>query len=83
VVGPLPSTGCMVSQQFIARGSRSYLECWAVTSGPLYPGYITLTVALNSSVERVAGAGHSMVGRTSTHVVLWPPPWDSVARLRG
>jgi hypothetical protein len=46
VVGAFPSTGCMVSQSFAAGGNQSYLECWAVTDGPQYPGYITLTKLL-------------------------------------
>jgi hypothetical protein len=43
VVGPFPSTGCLVPQPFAAEGNRSYLEFWAITGGPRYPGYITLT----------------------------------------
>jgi hypothetical protein len=43
VVGSFPGTGCMAPQSFAAGGNRSYLEFWAVTDGPRYPGYITLT----------------------------------------
>jgi hypothetical protein len=34
------------------------------------PGVMTLIVAPEPSVERVAGAGHSMVGRIGSHMVL-------------
>jgi hypothetical protein len=43
VVESFPGRGCMVSQPFAAEGNRSYLEFCAVTGGPRYPGYITLT----------------------------------------
>jgi hypothetical protein len=43
VVGPFPSMGCKVPQPFVAGGNRSYLEFWAVTDIPQYPGYITRT----------------------------------------
>jgi hypothetical protein len=33
--------GCMVPQSFVAGGNQSYLELWAVTGGPRYPGYKT------------------------------------------
>jgi hypothetical protein len=48
-----------------------------------YLGYITPTVAPEPSVERVAGAEHSMVGETGTHMVLWAILWDLAVRLRG
>jgi hypothetical protein len=40
VVDPFFCTGCMVSQPFAARGTRSYLEFWPITGGPRYPGYL-------------------------------------------
>jgi hypothetical protein len=82
VVGPFHGIGCMVPQPFAAGGNRSYPEFWAVTGGLRYPGYITLIVAPEPSVERVTRAGHSMVDRTGTHMVLSALPWDSVTRLR-
>jgi hypothetical protein len=81
--GVFPSTGCMVPQPFAAGGNQLYPEFWAVTYCLLFPGYITLTIALEPSVERVVRVDHSMVGRTGTHMVLWALPWDSVARLQG
>jgi hypothetical protein len=42
VVGSFPGTGCVVPQSFTVRGNRSYLEFWAITGSPRYPGYITL-----------------------------------------
>jgi hypothetical protein len=46
----------MVPQPLAASGNRSYLDFWVVTSDPWYPGYKTLKVALEPSVEWVAGA---------------------------
>jgi hypothetical protein len=46
-------------------------------------GYITLAVAREPSIERVAGADHSTVGRICTHMVLWALPRCSVERLWG
>jgi hypothetical protein len=37
---------------------------------PVVREVMTLTVALEPSVERVAGAGHSTMGRIGSHVVL-------------
>jgi hypothetical protein len=39
-VGAFPDTGCMVPQLFATRRNRSYLEFYAVTSSPRYPGYL-------------------------------------------
>jgi hypothetical protein len=52
VVGPFPGMRCMVPQSFATGGNQSSLEFWAITGGPRYPGYITLTVAPEPSVER-------------------------------
>jgi hypothetical protein len=79
VVGSFPSTGSMVPPTFAAGGNRSYLEFWAVTGGLRYTVHITLTVAPEPSIEQVAGAGHSTVGETGTHMVLWALPQDLVA----
>jgi hypothetical protein len=38
---------------------------------PQYPGYITVTIAPEPSVEVVVGASYSTVGRIGTHMVLW------------
>jgi hypothetical protein len=73
--------GCMVRQSLAVRGNRSYPEFWAVTSDQWNPGYQTSIVALEPSVERVAGAGHSTVGRIGTHMLLWAPSQDSMVRL--
>jgi hypothetical protein len=69
VVGPFSGMGFMVLQPFAAGGNQSYPEFWVVTGTPRYPGYITLTVAPEPLIERVAGAGHSTVGKTGTHMV--------------
>jgi hypothetical protein len=45
--------------------------------------YITPTVALEPSVEWVAGVGHSTVSETGTHMVLWALLQDSAMRLWG
>jgi hypothetical protein len=44
----------MVPQSFAAGGNRPYLELWAITGGPWYPGYITPT-CLACSAGRVNG----------------------------
>jgi hypothetical protein len=80
VVGSSPAMGCMVPQSFATGGNWSYPKFLAITSDPRY---FAPTVALEPSVERVAGAGHSMVGRTGSHIVLWALPWDSIVRLQG
>jgi hypothetical protein len=79
VVGSFLGMGCMVPQPFTTEGNRLYPEFWAITDGLQYPGYITLIVAPEPFVERVAGAGHSMVDGTCTHMVLWELLWDSTA----
>jgi hypothetical protein len=48
-----------------------------------YPWYLTMTVALEPSIERVARAGHSTVGRIDSHMLLRALLWDSVVRLWG
>jgi hypothetical protein len=73
----------MVPQSFAAGGNQSYTEFWAVTDDPWYPGYLTLTVAPEPSVEQVAGVGHSAVGRIGTHMLLQALPRDSTTRLWG
>jgi hypothetical protein len=60
-----------------------YPEFWDIIDDPWYPGYQTLTVAPEPSVERVARAGHSTVGRIDSHMVPWALPWDSRARSWG
>jgi hypothetical protein len=83
VVGPSLGMGCMAPQPFATGGNRSYLELWAVTGVPWYPGYNTPIVAHELSVELVVRAGHLMVGRIGTHMILWALPWDSAMRLWG
>jgi hypothetical protein len=70
----------MVLQSFATGGNWSYLESWAITGDPRYLVYLTPTVAPVPSVERVAGASHSTVGKTGTHMLLWALPWDLAAR---
>jgi hypothetical protein len=60
--GAISSMGCMVPQPSASEGNRSDLEFWVVIGSPWYLGYRTLVVAPEASVERVAGASHSMVG---------------------
>jgi hypothetical protein len=48
-----------------------------------YPSYFAPTIAPEPSVEWVARAGHSTVGRIGSHMVLWALMWDSAARLWG
>jgi hypothetical protein len=67
---------CMVPQPFATEGNQSYPEFWAVTSDPWNPGYFTLTVAPEASIERVAEVVHSAMGRTCSHMVLWELPRD-------
>jgi hypothetical protein len=82
VVGSFPDTGCMVPESFAVGGNRSYPQFSAVIGSPRNLGYITPTVVPEPSIERVAGAGHSTVGRRGTHMVLYTLPRDSVVRLR-
>jgi hypothetical protein len=60
----------MVLQPFVDGGNQSYLEFWAITSDPWNPVYFAPTVASESSIEWVAGVGHSTVGRIGTHMLL-------------
>jgi hypothetical protein len=41
-----------------------------------YPGYKTLTIALEPSVELVAGVGRLTAGRIGTYIIPWGPPQD-------
>jgi hypothetical protein len=61
---------CMVPQLFATRVNRSYPEFWIITGDPWYSGYFTPTVAPEPSVERVARAGLSTVGRIGTYMLL-------------
>jgi hypothetical protein len=79
----MSSTRCMIPQPFTDGGNMSYLEFWAVTSGPLYPGYKTLTVALEPSIDWAVETILSAGGRIGTHMLLWEPSRDSVVRPRG
>jgi hypothetical protein len=72
----------MVPQSFAVGGNRSYPEFWAITGGPWYPGYITMTVAPEPYVEQVAGADHSMVGRTYGTVGTFAGLDDEIAWLK-
>jgi hypothetical protein len=72
--------GCLVLQPSTTGGNRSYPYFLAETDGPRYPGYKISIVASQPSVERVAGAIHSMGGRIGTHMLLRVPPRDSVVR---
>jgi hypothetical protein len=73
----------MALQPFAAGGNRSYPKFWDVTGDPRYSVYYTSIVALEPSVEWVARAGHSTVGRIGTHMLLRVPPWDSLVRSWG
>jgi hypothetical protein len=58
-----------------------YLEFWAITDGLWFLGYITPIVAPKPSVEQVAGASHSTVGKIGSHTILWALLRDSAMRL--
>jgi hypothetical protein len=71
-----------------------YSTCWliksvfykrqqGITGGLRYSGYYTLIVALEPSVEWVAGAGHSTVAKIGTPMLLWVPTQDLVVRSWG
>jgi hypothetical protein len=46
--------GCMVPQPLATGGNRPYLDLWAVTDDPQYPGYKILIVDPEPSIEQVA-----------------------------
>jgi hypothetical protein len=71
----------MIPQPFATEGNRSYSEFWVLTSDLWYLGYFTPTLAPEPSVEWVVGAGHSMVGITGSHMVLWALLRDLTVRL--
>jgi hypothetical protein len=75
--------GCMVSQPFTARGNWSYPDFWAVTGDSWYPGYKTLKVAPEPSVEQVAEAVYLTGGKIGTDIILWVSPRDLVVRPWG
>jgi hypothetical protein len=83
VVGLFFGTRCMVPQLFAAGGNRSYLEFWAVISGPRYPGYKTLIEAPEPTVEWLVRAFHSAGGGLGTHMLMWVPMWDPMMRPWG
>jgi hypothetical protein len=67
----------MVPQSFATSGDWPYLDFWAITGDPRYPGYKTPTVALEPSVERVVEVIHLMGGRIGTHMILRVPQRNS------
>jgi hypothetical protein len=69
-VGLFPSMGSMVPQPYAAGGNRSNLGVLGHNRRLMVPKVNYPTVAPEPSVERVAGAGHSMVGGTGSHMVL-------------
>jgi hypothetical protein len=73
----------MVPQPIAAGGNQPYLDFWAITGHPWYPGYKTPTVASETYVERVVGAVHSMGDIIGTDMILWVLPRDSKVRLWG
>jgi hypothetical protein len=82
VVGPFPGMGVWfpiiycwrepIVSKFLSRNR------W-----PTVYVLFTPTVAPEPSIEWVAGASHSTVGRTGSHMVLWALPRGSTVRLRG
>jgi hypothetical protein len=82
VVGLFPGMEYMDPQLFPARENRSYPEFWPypVAHGTrgIYPDS-----SPKPSVEQVAGVGHSTMGRTCSHMILWALPRDSVVILWG
>jgi hypothetical protein len=73
----------MVPEPFTTGGNPLYLEFCAVTGDSRYPRHFTPIVAPEPSVKWVARAGHSMVGRTGTHMVLQALMWDSCDEIEG
>jgi hypothetical protein len=57
-MGSFLGMGCMVPQPFAAEANRSYLEFGALTSGPRYPGYITLTRSFGLERARLQNLCH-------------------------
>jgi hypothetical protein len=47
--------GYVVPQPFALGGNRSYLDFWVITEDPWYPRYKTTKVALEPSIDWVAG----------------------------
>jgi hypothetical protein len=73
----------MVPQPCAAGGNRSYPEFWAVIGDMRYPGYFTLIVASEPSVEWAVKDILSMGHILCAHMLLRALLWDLVARLWG
>jgi hypothetical protein len=56
---------------------------WGRNWRPVVPGVYYPDSSPEPSVEQVVRAGHSTVGGTGTHMVLWVVQWDSEVRLQG
>jgi hypothetical protein len=62
--------GYLVPQPFAIGGNQLYPDILVGTGDPQYPGYKTLTVAPEPSIERVTRVVHSTRGRIGTHMIL-------------
>jgi hypothetical protein len=54
-----------------------YPGYWDITGDPRYPGYRTLTIAPEPSIEWVAVADRLSDDRMGTHMIPWGLPQDS------
>jgi hypothetical protein len=82
VVEPYPVWG-MVPEPFVTRGNGSYPKFWAITGSLWYPGYFTLIVAYEPSVNMAVKNIFSTGGRIGAHTLLRALPQDSMVRLWG
>jgi hypothetical protein len=71
----------MVPQPYAAVGNRSYLGVLGRNRQPTVPGVIYPDSSPEPSVERVARAAHSTVGRIGSHMVLQTLSRDLVSTL--
>jgi hypothetical protein len=75
--GAISSMRCMVAQPFAARGNWLYPEFYGHNRRATVPRVLDPDSSPPElSVERVARAGHSTVGRIGTHMLLRVPSRD-------
>jgi hypothetical protein len=77
-MGPYLVQGAWFPNRLLLEGTDLYPDFWAITGGPRYLGYMTLTVAPEPSIKRVIGAVHPTGSRIGTHMSLRVPSRDSV-----
>jgi hypothetical protein len=71
----------MIPQSFAVGGNQLCPEFWTVTGNPRYPGYNTLIIAPEPTIERAIENILLMGGKIGIHMLLRALLRDSTVRL--